>query len=152
MTERKLYNVTVKTDLMVMATSSKEAETIAKKKAVNEVEYYGKCSSRMIRDIGELSKEWKDNVPYAAELNPEFRKCSEIIEEDIKSVGDEDLEDIVEIQKKSKSSKLPVENIKEEEEIMPETRPDPKPRDLKWCETKSGNPLPSLRFNIPGRK
>jgi len=151
MENRILYKVTVKTDLMVMADGSKEAETIAKKNAWQEVEHYGQCSSRSIRDMSELSNDWKDNVPYAADLKPEFRTCSNIIEYDLMSKEEKSIEEVAKIKEDSKPSKVIIDSSEEKlEEVVPETKPSPKPRDLEMGKTQSGRSLPPLRFNIPG--
>jgi hypothetical protein len=150
--QRKLYKVKVETELMVMALNKREAEEIAKKNAVNEVSVYGQCNSSIIKHSSDIPKDWKDIIPYGTETaTQETRKCIEIFA-DIhgEDMGAEDLDELVEIQKKSKHSVPPVD--KQKNEVVPETRPDPKPRELGWTETHSGRPLPHLRFNIPGGK
>ena len=86
-------------------------------------------------------------------INKECMSCSMCIEEcpvgaidisDIKSNDKKELpqEDIEEIMKIKSGSKTEIPPI----EIKPETRPDPKPKELDWHETKSGRPLQQLRF------
>ena len=151
MSDRKLYKVTVATDLMVMAVNKKEAEEIAKKKAVNEISVYGEASAKLVKHFSEIPQNWKAIIPYAPDTAAqESRKCEEVFANDIgEDVGDEDLEELVKIQVKAKEAK-PLVETKSKDEVVPATRTDPTSRELDWTETKSGRPLPPLRFNIPG--
>jgi len=150
--KRRLYKVKVETELIVMAINTREAEEIAKKNAVNEVGVYGECSASIVKHPSNIPQNWKEVIPYATDTAKETRKCSEIfLDTHGEDVGSEDLDELVDIHKKSKPAVIPID-INPQDEVKPETRPDPKPRDLNWCETKSGRPLPPLRFNIPKGK
>ena len=153
--QRKLYKVTVSTDLMVVALNKREAEELAKKNAVNEIGNYGQSSSSIVKHLSDIPKDWKDVIPYAPEtIAQETRKCVDIFTEtNGEDIGSEDLEALVDIHKKSKPA-VPVAPVipDKSDEVVPETRPDPKSRELDWKETHSGRPLPPLRFNIPGGK
>lgn len=158
MSGRKLYKVTVATDIMVMGFNKKEAEEIAKTKAINEISIYGEAEGKLIKHFADIPQNWKDVIPYAPDTAAqEERKCVEIFAEDIgEDVGAEDLEELVKLQAKAKQAKQvkppkPSKEEKAEDEIRPETRPDPVSRELDWTETTSGRPLPPLRFNIPGK-
>lgn len=150
--ERRLYRVKVETELMVMAINKREAEEVAKKNVVNEISIYGEYSSNIVKSISDIPQNWKDVIPYSSEtIIQEKRKCADIFVDDYGADdGSEDLEELVKIQKKSKASILLDHN--RENEVVPETRPDPTPRELDWRETKSGRPMPPLRFNIPEKK
>jgi len=145
---RHLYKVKVETDIMVMALDKREAEEIAKKNAPNEVGEYGQFSSSIVKAISDVPYDWRDIIPYGPDsVTQETRKCKDLIGHLKEQNGNEDLEELVRIQKNSKKD---VRTTKEQvDEVLPPTRPDPKPRELDWSETKSGRPLPHLKFNIP---
>ena len=134
----KLYKVKIETDIMVFANSEFDAIEIAKKNAVNEVGVYGKGSAQSIKKPSDIPEDWKSVIPYSKDGTHETRKCIDIAS---KETNDEDIEEIIKI----KNTAIVTPNIPTEE-IKPETRPDPKPKELDWHETKSGRTMPSLRF------
>lgn len=138
----KLFKVIVETELMVISETPKDAVKIAIKNAPNEIGIYGKGNAIAINSIPEIPEDWKSVIPYSSESTTETRKCYEILSErqsgTEKGLDDKEVEEIIRIRQESKTPK----------EVTPETRPDPKPKELNWKETKSGRPLPKLRFNI----
>ena len=133
-----LYKVKLEIEVMTMAENTKKAIEIAKNGAVNEMEFsIGK--SYLVNNDAEIPKEWKELVPYSE--YSESRTCKNIV----KTVDKEELpkEEIEVILKAKEGSK---NQIIEENDTKPESRPDPKPLELDWHETKTGKPLPSLRF------
>ena len=137
-----LYRVKIETDLMVVASSADEAITIGLSYAPNEIAVYGKGSSSVVNHISEIPNDWKSVIPYS-NVPKETKKCFEIVSsiytESKKELASEDLQEIIKIKENSK----PISP-----EVVPESRPDPKPKELPWSETKSGRPMPHLRFKI----
>lgn len=144
MTE-KLYKVKIETDLMVVAQNENDAINIAKKNAPNEVAAYGRGSAKVANGISDIPDDWKSVIPYSAEGRMETRKCFEMVSEALvserKELPRDEVEEIIKIKDGSKG-----QSVAKRAEIMPETRPDPKPRELDWHDTKSGRPLPKMRF------
>lgn len=144
----KLYKVKIETDIMVMAGNEFDAVEIAKKNAQSEVGIYGKGIAHIIRSVSDIPDDWKSVIPYSQEGIQETRKCFEIVggfyneQKEQKELPQEDIEEIMKIKKNAKNISVSQPAI----EIKPETRPDPKPKELDWHETKSGRPMPSLRF------
>lgn len=143
----KLYKVKVETELMVMAKDEKTATDIAKKNAPNEISIYGKGSAQIVKSISDIPEDWKSVIPYTEEGMQETRKCYQIIPSslprDKKELENEEIDTIIRIKESVQGSKA----VKvEKSEINPETRPDPKPKELDWHDTKSGRPLPKMRF------
>jgi len=142
----KLYKVKVETELMVMAENENSALEVAKTNAPNEISVYGKGYATHIKHPSEVPDDWKSIIPYSTS-EMESRKCYEIAlqqtekRNDKKSLEDDEVKEIIKIKENAKGSI-------EEKEILPETRPDPKPKELNWHDTKSGRPLPNLRFNL----
>ena len=125
---------------MVVADSSKEAIEIAKKNAPNEIASYGKGVATIINRTSDIPSDWKGAIPYAGEGISETKKCCELITKDIEvGLEEEEIKHIINIQEAKK------DNVTDNS-IKPETRPDPVPPKLDWHETKSGRPLPTLRF------
>jgi hypothetical protein len=148
MNSRKLYKVKVETELMVMALNKREAEEVAKAHVVNEISAYGESSASLVTSFSDIPLNWKRVIPYSIDtINQESRICSEIFADtNGEDMGSEDLEELIEIHKQSKP---PVKiNDNSNDDIVPETRPDPKSRELDWRETTSGRPLPPLKFKI----
>lgn len=136
-----LYKVKVETELMVMASNQKEAVSIGISAAPNEMAVYGKGNASVVNHILEIPEDWKNVIPYSKEPR-ETKKCYEIVSsiyaESKKEMAEEDIQEIIKIR----------ENSKNVNEVIPENRRDPKPKELPWSETKSGRPLPYLRFKI----
>lgn len=136
----KLYKVKVETELMVMAPSQNEAVIVGLSFAPNEIAVYGKGSASVIGHILEIPEDWKSIIPYSKDPK-EVRKCYEIVSslyaESKRELAEEDLQEIIKIKENAK----PISS-----EVVPDTRPDPKPKELPWSETKSGRPMPHLRF------
>ena len=138
-----LYKVRVETDIMVMADNEFSAIEIAKKNAASEVGIYGKGTAQAIYNTSEIPNDWMSVIPYGQDGIQETRKCFEIVSANNKrELPKEDIEEIIKIKDSSKISPI----IQSITEIKPETRPDPKPKELDWHETKSGRPMPLLRF------
>ena len=137
---KKLYRVQIETEIMVIANSNSEAIEIAKKNAPAEIPVYGKGSAFPVRDISEVPEDWKSVIPYSNESN-ETRKCFEIASTMTKQESPK--EDIDVLLKVKGESKQPTVNSSE---VTPETRPDPKPKELDWHDVKSGRPMKQLRF------
>lgn len=137
----KLYRVKIETDIMVVADSETSAFEIAKKNAPSEVSLYGKGSAQVVRRLSEIPEDWKNIIPYSGD-GLTVKKCidylSEAINVEKKQLPQEDMDDLLKIQKESKASGVP--------EVVPETRSDPKPKELDWRETKSQKPIQHLRF------
>ena len=137
-----LYRVKVETELMVMASGQDEAIRIGLIAAPSEITVYGKGSASLINHISEIPVDWKGMIPYSKEAK-ETKKCYEIIStlhtESKKELAEEDIKEIIRIKENSK----PVVS-----EVITESRPKPKSKEIPWNETKSGRPLPHLRFNI----
>jgi len=143
---RRLYKVKVETELMVMGINKREAEEVAKKNAPKEVGEYGQYSSVVVKNTSDISPDWRDIIPYGPDsVTQETRKCKDLVGSLEKQDENEDLEELVRIQKNSKKDVIE----KQVDEVLPPTRPDPKPRELGWNETHSGRPLPHLKFDIP---
>jgi len=142
----KLYKVKVETDIMVVADSDSAAVEIAKKHAPGEVNIYGKGSAQVVHGISEIPEDWKSVIPYSADGSPETRKCFEIVSASVSAVVKElpkdDVEEIIRIKKNIRAQPT----VQSSPEVKPETRPDPTPKEMDWHETKSGRPMPSLRF------
>ena len=140
----KLYKVKIETDIMVVSDSESSAIDIAKKNASGEVGVYGRGSAFVIRSLSDIPNDWKSVIPYGKEGAQETRKCFEIVSglENKPELPQEDIEEIIKIKGESKMPSIGQPFI----EMKPETRPDPKPKELDWHETKSGRPMPSLRF------
>ena len=137
---RNLYKVRVETELMVMANSAKEAVEIAKKNAPNEIVSYGKGNATIVSRTNDIPEDWKGVIPYTNEGVSESKKCFELVVEDTRAgLEDDEINHIIKIQETKKDSVV-------DNSIKPETRPDPIPPKLDWHETKSGRPLPTLRF------
>jgi hypothetical protein len=151
--QRKLYKVKVSTDLMVMAQNKREAEEVAKKNAVNEIQVYGDATVSVVKHLSDIPQNWKSVIPYTPEMvAQETRSCMNIFRDEHEDdIVYEDLDEIVKIQKNSKPM-IEINDDNKKDEVMPETRPDPEPRELDWTETISGRPLPPLKFNIPEKK
>ena len=108
-----------------------------------EVAQYGRGNPMVVKSISDIPFDWRDVIPYGSERAvQETRKCKEIVGD--KLSGDVDVEEIVKIQQSAKGSK----NLEQDKEVIPETRPDPVPKELKWHDTTSGRPLPHLRFKM----
>lgn len=138
---KNLYKVKLKTELMVVANSSSEAIEIAKKNAPGEIATYGIGVASVVKRLNEIPDDWKSVIPYASEGTQETKRCYELIDSGEKSgLDEEEIKHIVEIQETKKG------NIEVDDSIKPETRSDPIPPKLEWHETKSGRPLPKLRF------
>lgn len=126
---------------MVVAKNAKEAVEIAKKNAPNEITNYGKGIALPINRINEIPDDWKSVIPYAAEGAQEIKKCYELIAADDKNgLEAEEIANIIRIQETKKN------DVEIDNSIKPETRPDPIPPNLDWHDTKSGRPLPRVRF------
>jgi len=147
--DRKLYSVKVVTELMVLAKDVNEANKVAKLNAPKEVEVYGETEAKVVNYLSDIPKDWKEVMPYVPEgAVQETKKCSEIVGlvKESKKNEDIDVQEIVRIQKGKVESKG-----KSVEEVMPETRADPKPKELDWRETTSGRSMPHLKFKIPSK-
>jgi hypothetical protein len=96
----------------------------------------------VVNSVNEIPDDWMSIIPYSKEGAQETKKCFEIVsgKSNKKELPKDDIEEIIKIKSDSKMS--PEVNL----EVKPETRPDPKPKELDWHETKSGRPMPSLRF------
>lgn len=142
---KKLYKVKVETDIMVMADNDSSAIKIAKKNASSEIGIYGRGMAYVIHKSSEIPDDWMSVIPYYQEGSQETRKCFEIVssisDNEIKELPKDDVDEIIKIKNSAKKSV-----VQQSIEIKPETRPDPKPKELDWHETKSGRPMPSLRF------
>ena len=138
-----LYKVKIETDIMVIADNNASAVEIAKKNAPSEVSLYGKGTAHVVNSVNEIPDDWMSIIPYSKEGAQETKKCFEIVsagKSNKKELPKDDIEEIIKIKSDSKmSSEVNLE-------VKPETRPDPKPKELDWHETKSGRPMPSLRF------
>lgn len=138
----KLYKVKIETDLMVVAPSLEDAVAVGLSAAPSEVAVYGNGSAVPVNHISEIPEDWKSVIPYSKDTK-ETKKCYEIISsiyaESKKEVAEEDIKEIIKIKENSKPGST---------NIVPESRPDPKPKELQWSETKSGRPLPHLRYKI----
>lgn len=139
---KRLFKVTVETDIMVISDGPNKAIETAIKNAPNEVGLYGRGDAIPINSISEIPEDWKSVIPYCQDgMGQEIKKCYEIASEyqknSEKGLDEKDIQEIVRIRKESKPS---------EKEVVPETRSDPKPRELNWKETESGRPMPHLRF------
>lgn len=136
-----LYKVIVETEIMVMANDVKEAVDVAKKNATNEIAIYGRGNATKISNISEIPNDWKSVIPYAPDGYEETRKCFEIVSnknnKETKELPEDEIKAIIDVKKDSGGKSMA-------EEIRPETRPDPKPKELNWHDTKSGRPI--LRF------
>lgn len=132
----KLYKVKVETELMVMAPSQNEAVIVGLSFAPNEIAVYGKGSASVIGHILEIPEDWKSIIPYSKDPK-EVRKCYEIVSslyaESKRELAEEDLQEIIKIKENAK----PISS-----EVVPDTRPDPKPKELPWSETKSEDQCP----------
>jgi hypothetical protein len=137
--QNNLYKVTISTDLMVAAPDTKAAVEIGKRYVANEIVVYNRGEAGKIENIGQIPGDWRSCVPYSFS-NVETKKCFEFLKETENT--EEDIKEIIDI--KEKASK----GAKVSKEKTPENRPDPKPKELPWSETKSGRPLPHLRFKI----
>jgi hypothetical protein len=138
-----LYKVKIETDIMVVADNNASAVEIAKKNAPSEVSLYGKGTAYVVNSVNEIPDDWMSIIPYSKDGAWETKKCFEIVsagKSNKKELPKDDIEEIIKIKSDSKMS--PEVNL----EVKPETRPDPKPKELDWHETKSGRPMPSLRF------
>lgn len=141
-----LYKVKIETDIMVISNDEYSAIEIAKNNASGEVGIYGRGSAHVIRSVSDIPEDWKSVIPYSREGTVESRKCFEIVSgtKDVnkKELPQEDIDEIMKIKENSKSSPV----IQPAMEIKPPSRSDPKPKELDWHETKSGRPMPTLRF------
>lgn len=139
---KNLYKVKVETELMVVASGPDEAISIGLSAAPSEIAVYGKGFASPVNHISDIPVDWKSVIPYSKEPK-ESKKCFEIIssqyEKSKKDMAEEDINEIIKIKENSK----PVS-----QEVVPESRLDPKSKELPWSETKSGRPLPHLRFKI----
>jgi len=139
----KLYRVKVETDLMVVADNESSAVEIAKKNASSEIPVYGKGTAFAVRGISDVPEDWKSIIPYSPD-SQESRRCFEIVKDaemPKKDHAENDLDAIMKVAEGIRSSV-----VEPAIEVRPETRPDPKPKELDWHETKSGRPLKPLRF------
>lgn len=138
-----LYRVQVETEIMVMANDKKQAVEIAKKGAAKEIAEFGRGSAFQVNNLAEIPKEWMALIPYAPDGYSEARRCIEIVaanKGDKKQLPEEDIEAIISVKEKSEGKSM----AEQVEQLKPETRPDPKPKELNWHETQSGRPI--LRF------
>lgn len=138
----KLYKVKVETDIMVLADSESSAIEVAKKNSPSEIGVYGRGIAYVIKSLSDIPEDWKSIIPYSREGVQETRKCFELVSAIAKEVPRDDIEEIMKI----KNSAVNPSVIQSPIEIKPETRPDPKPKELDWHETKSGRPMKALRF------
>ena len=141
---KRLFKVKVETEIMVMADSPKEAVKTALLNAPNEIGVYGKGDATPINSVSDISEDWKTTIPYCQSgLTQESKKCYEIALEYQKNIekglDEKDINEIVRIRNESKQSN---------KEVIADIRPDPKPKELNWQETRSGRPLPTLRFKL----
>jgi len=138
-----LYNVKISTELMVVANSDVIAIEIAKKNAPNEIATYGNGHATVVRNESDIPEDWKNIIPYSKD-SKETKKCSELvaIPDSPKEIRNEDMEELIRIKNSTKGSTVAQPFV----EVKPESRPDPKPKDLDWHETKSGRPMKQLRF------
>ena len=142
-----LYKVKVETEMVVIANNDKEAIDIAKKNAPNEIAIYGKGIASQVKSISDIPEDWKSVIPYAFEGIQETRKCFEIVsvssnikkeQKEQKELEKEEIEQIISIKESSKGKSVLESKL--------ENKPEPKPKELDWHDTKSGRPLPKLRF------
>jgi len=136
-----LYKVIIETEIMVMAKDQNQAIEVAKKNAVNEA-YYGQGSASKITNSSEIPEEWRHLFPYAPDGHSETRKCIEIVSvknKERKELPEDEIKAIIDVKEKSEGKSM----AEQVEELKPETRPDPKPKELNWHDT-SGKPI--LRF------
>jgi hypothetical protein len=137
-----LYNVKVEIDMLVLANNDKEAIEVAKKNAPNEISIYGQGKASQVKEISDVPEDWKSVIPYSMEGVQETRKCYEFFNNTTtvkKELEKDEIEQIIRIKEGSHGKSIV-------EEIKPENKIDPKPRELDWHDTKSGRPLPKLRF------
>lgn len=141
---KNLYKVRVETDIMVVSDNESSAIKIAKKNASGgEIEIYGRGEVFIIKSMSDIPEDWKSVIPFSEEGVQETRKCYEIVGNSNKNeLPKEDIDEIMKIKNNSKASPV----VSSVLEVKPETRPDPKPKELDWHETKSGRPMPVLRF------
>ena len=144
---KKLFKVKIDTEVMVMAKDSKEANAVGKQsiaRTPDEIELYGKSTATIVKSISDIPDDWKYCIPFCPHGSvQETLKCCELvskIQRDIeKGLDEKEVQEIIRIKSESKQPK---------EEVVPETRPDPKSKELGWNQTKSGRPNPFLRFKI----
>jgi hypothetical protein len=126
---------------MAIGKDNTDAIEIAKKNSPNEILIYGKGTAYPVKELSDVPEDWKSVIPYSEE-GRETRRCFEIVngESEIKKdILKNDLEVLIKVKEETKISII-------DNEIKPETRPDPKPKELNWHETKSGRPMKTLRF------
>jgi len=136
-----LYRVHIETDLMVIGKNDSDAIEIAKKNSPNEILVYGRGTAYPVKELSDIPEDWKSVIPYS-EDGREIRRCFELAKGETeikKDILKNDLDVLIKVKEETKSSAT-------NNEIKPETRPDPKPKELDWHETKSGRPMKALRF------
>ena len=140
----KLYKVKVETEIMVVADNEKSAIEVAKTNAPNEVSTYGKCTLSETKRASEIPDDWRSVIPYAPHGVIETKKCYEFISASLvpdKGLEKDEMDHIIKLQTTKKIIEATIEN-----EVKPETRPDPTPKEMDWHDTKSGRPMQKLRF------
>ncbi len=138
----KLYKVKVETEIMVVADNEASAILVAKTNSADEVVNYGKCKATQVKQTNEIPDDWKSIIPYAPQGMMETKKCFELVDNTNvpkRGLEKEEIDHIIKIQETKRDSVII-------NEIKPETRSDPKPKEMDWHDTKSGRPLPKLRF------
>jgi len=139
----KLYKVKVETEIMVVADTDNVAAEVAKTNAAEEVLNYGKCTVVQVTRNSEIPNDWKNVIPYAPKNMTETKKCIELVTDvgfiPKQGLEKDEIDHIIKIQETKKDSIS-------EGEVKPETRPDPKPKEMDWHDTRSGRPVTRLRF------
>lgn len=138
-----LYRVRVETEIMVVADTNKAAIEVAKANAADEITNYGKYTAIQVKKADEIPDDWRTVIPYAPQGMPESKKCSELVPNSGGNLKDELQKEEIEHIVKSQSAKG---TSKDQIQVRPETRPDPKPKEMDWHDTKSGRPITKLRF------
>jgi len=148
---KKLFKVKIETEVMVMAKDAKEAGLVAKQsiaRTPDEIESYGKSTVTQVNSANDIPDDWKYCIPFCpVGAVQESMKCCELIskvQKDIeKGLDEKEVQEIIRIRSESKQPEPKIDP-----NVIEGIRPDPKPKELGWNQTKSGRPNPFLRFKI----